>query len=95
MSPLALLSEPISAATPPQAADYVQPRASLLAGILEMRLATERGDIVPEDLPLGVDHDLRPELPRIGMAALNLYMNRGVVDSYPLIYTTLALAHPN
>ncbi len=95
MSPLAMLSEPISAATPSQATDYVLPRASLLAGILEMRLAVERGDILPEDLPLGVDHDLRPQLPRIGMAALNLYMKRTVVDNYPLIYTTLALAHPN
>jgi hypothetical protein len=95
MSPLALLSEPITAATPPQAADYVQPRASLLAGILEMRLAAERGDILPDDLPLGVEHNLRPQLPRIGMAALNLYMNRSVVDNYPLIFTTLALAHPN
>lgn len=95
MSPLTMLSEPIGAATPPQAADYVQPRASLLAGMLEMRLAAERGDILPDDLPLGVDRDLRPQLPRIGMAALNLYMNRSVVESYPLIYTFMALAHPN
>jgi hypothetical protein len=95
MSPLAMLSEPITAATPSQAADYVQPRASLLAGILEMRLAAERGDILPEDLPMGVERDLRPRLPRIGMAALNLFMKRSVVDNYPLIYTTLALAHPN
>jgi hypothetical protein len=95
MSPLAMLSEPISAATPPQAADYVQPRASLLAGILEMRLAAERGDVLPDDLPLGVNRDLRPQLPRIGMAALNVYLNRSVVESYPLIYTCMALAHPN
>ncbi len=95
MSPLTMLSQPVSAATPPQAADFIQPRPSLLAAIIEARLAAERGDVLPEDLPLGVDRDLRPRLPKIGMAALNIYLKRSVVQSYPLIYTTLVLAHPN
>jgi hypothetical protein len=29
------------------------------------------------------------------MAALMLFNNRKAVESYPLIYNTLALAHPN
>jgi len=95
MSPLTMLSEPINAHTPPRAADFLQPRASLLAAILEARLAAERGDAQIEDLPLGVERDLRPSMPRIGMAALNLYLKRRRVESYPLIFTTLALAHPN
>jgi len=34
-------------------------------------------------------------MPRVSGRALGLYLNRRAVNSFPLIWTTLALAHPN
>ena len=36
-----------------------------------------------------------PGLIKVGQAAIWLYSQRRHVDSYPMLYTTLALAHPN
>lgn len=74
---------------------FRDPAPSLLAGYLERRLDHEQGRTLRAPLPAGVTSDLRPDLPKVGTAALMLYANRCHVDSYPLIYTILALAHPN
>jgi hypothetical protein len=67
-----------------------------LAALLEARLAAGRfGGLEPAPLPPGVELDLRPRLPRVDRAALMLYATRKAVDSYPLLFTTLAVAHPN
>jgi hypothetical protein len=63
-----------------------------LARFIEYRLESERSPARPAQ---GLGRDLRPVLPRIGMAAVMLFANRKAVQSYPLLYTTLALAHPN
>ncbi len=74
------------------AATLASPAPSLLAALIKARV---RGEDHPAALPPGVDRDLRPTLPRVGGAALALYARRKAVDSYPLIFTCLALAHPN
>lgn len=78
----------------PAQTTLAHPVPSLLAGYLKARLASER-----EDRPLAASSRLAgvvvPPLPRIGLKALWLYANRRAVQSYPLIFTTLALAHPN
>ena len=81
---------------PDSAPELAHPRSSLLAALLEARLAADRfGGPEPAPLPAGVERDLRPRLPRVDRAALMLYATRKAVDSYPLLFTTLALAHPN
>jgi hypothetical protein len=77
------------------AADLVQPRASLLAALLEARVENEEKGAKPGPLPPGVKHDLRPRLPKIGLKSILLFAQRKAVESYPMIYTTLAVAHPN
>lgn len=76
-------------------ATFASPRPALLAEVLEGRAYQELNPEFPGPLPAGVDYDLRPHLPNVGHNAFMLYAHRKVVDSYPLIYTTLALAHPN
>ena len=77
------------------APDLVSPRASLLARLLESRLANEQATAAKAPLPAGVRYDLRPTLPPISSAAVMLYVQRRYVESFPLLYSTLALAHPN
>lgn len=72
-----------------------RPNAVLLAEVLEARLKIDSDTNVLMPLPHGVDRDLRPALPNAGKLALSMYMNRKIVDSYPLMYTAIALAHPN
>ena len=72
-------------------ADWANPRPSLLARLLESRLAAERGQAPAVDQT----HGPRPHLPAVSGAAAVLYAQRRHVDSYPLLFTTLALAHPN
>ena len=69
--------------------------ASQLAQFIESRMAIENGAPCCAALPEGVDRNLRPQLPAVGQAALMVYMQRKAVQSYPLIYTTLAVANPN
>ena len=83
------------AAAHAEVAHLLSPRPSLLADLLQARLESESRELPPVSLPSGVRSDLRPQLPRIGMKSLMLYAHRRKVDNYPLIYTTLALAHPN
>lgn len=80
--------------------EYIQaalaaPRPWLLAKHLKSRLDLEQNAPKPSALPAGVERDLRPDLPKIGQRALMLYVCRQSVDSLPLLFTTLALAHPN
>jgi hypothetical protein len=75
--------------------DMTQPAPSWLARFLESRLAAEQGRASSAPLPPGVPTDLRPPLPKIATAAVMLYAQRRQVDSFPLIYATLALAYPN
>ena len=80
--------------------EYIQaalasPRPWLLAKHLQSRLDREQNASQPSALPAGVERDLRPALPKIGRRALMLYVCRRSVDSLPLLFTTLALAHPN
>jgi len=79
----------------PASPQLVSPKPSDLAAFLTARLANERGDTACGELPPGVSVDNRPQLPRVGGQALGLYLRRRAVDSYPLIFTALALAHPN
>lgn len=95
MIPVEIINAQFQAAAVPQDASLAAPTASLLARLIESRLHAENAPTVRGRLPRGVSRDLRPSLPRIGMAALMLYTNRQAVESFPLIYTTLALAHPN
>lgn len=75
--------------------DMTRPAPSWLARFLESRLAAEDGRVTSPPLPRGVHADLRPQLPKISMAAMMLYAHRRHVDSFPLLYTTLAVAYPN
>ncbi len=93
MTPQALL---IPASDHPQAGLFPEGLApDLLAGFLELRLAAEEGRAVPGRPPAGARRELFPRLPRAGHLALRLFLNRNKVQSYPLLFTTLALAHPN
>jgi hypothetical protein len=94
MSALALLTTARSAHSR-HLPDFVHPQPSLLAAILECRLAVERGELVPGPPPPEAGADLRPRLPKIAGKSMAMYLGRRVVDSYPLIFTTLALASPN
>ncbi len=94
MSLPASLSAHASSQQGPQP-DLTQPAPSWLARFLECRLAAEQGQAACQPLPRGVHLDLRPQLPKVATAALMLYAHRRQVDSYPLIFTTLALAYPN
>jgi len=78
----------------PAQTTLAHPVPSLLAGHLKARLASERQDRPPA-APSRLAGVVAPPLPRIGLKALWLYANRRAVQSYPLIFTTLALAHPN
>lgn len=71
------------------------PKPSLLARYLDARLEAEEGPQPPVSLPAGVRADLRPMLPPIGRACTMLFAHRRAVQSYPLLFTALALAHPN
>jgi hypothetical protein len=71
------------------------PKPSLLARLIKSRLESEDNPSEPGPLPAGVYVNLRPVLPRIGMKALQLFLQRQTVDSFPLLYNALALAHPN
>lgn len=77
------------------AAALASPTPSLLAALIRSRVKSEHQVPTTVALPWGVARDHRPNLPRVGRAALSLYMGRRAVDSYPLIFTALALAHPN
>ncbi|MFH1058636.1 MAG: hypothetical protein V1797_08165 [Pseudomonadota bacterium] len=90
MSPASLLHPEITSRAPFANATLADPHPSLLARFLESRVASEEKPGLPR-LP----GDCRPLLPPVGLAAVMLYAQRRAVDSYPLIYTTLALAHPN
>lgn len=94
MSLSALLSAPLNTPQGPRP-DLVSPPASLLARLLESRLAQEQEAPAGAPLPAGVDVDLRPALPKVATAAVMLYARRSHVDSFPLLFSTLALAHPN
>ncbi len=95
MAPAGLIADRIieSQATP--LAQLANPRPSLVGKMLKARLQAEKGESSPAPLPRGISRDLRPRLPRVAGAALGIYLNHKAVDSYPLIFTTLALAHPN
>ncbi|MBI5524055.1 MAG: hypothetical protein HY910_15620 [Desulfarculus sp.] len=94
MSLTAMLGAPVNTPQGPQP-DLVSPPASLLARLLESRLAHEQSAPAYAPLPTGVTADLRPALPKIATAAVMLYARRSHVDSFPLLFSTLALAHPN
>lgn len=79
----------------PCAAALVSPAPSMLAALIQSRVQAEQNPPAPAALPSGIDRDLRPHLPKVGQAAIMLYAQHKAVDSYPLIYTALALAHPN
>ena len=85
--------EPIKSSS--RTAVLADPAPSLLADYLASRMAMENGEL-PSFAAMGEgDFGPRPILPRISNGALKLYMQHKAVDSYPLIFTTLALAHPN
>ena len=86
---------PELAAAPRIAASLVDPAPSMLAELIQARVRSEDNPGAQASLPAGVDRDLRPGLPKVGQAAIMLYAQRKLVDSFPLIYTTLALANPN
>jgi hypothetical protein len=73
----------------------VDPDPALLASMLESRRNMDSQGRVQGDLPRGISRNLRPPLPRIDHMALRLYTGRKVVESFPLLYTMLAMAHPN
>ena len=95
MIPVDLINAGSDANSSLGAASLANPAPSLLARFIESRLESERSPAPLGRLPQGVRRDLRPALPRIGMAAVMLYAHRKAVESYPLLYATLALAHPN
>ncbi|CAO0823748.1 hypothetical protein DFAR_3850056 [Desulfarculales bacterium] len=72
--------------------DLTRPAPLWLASFLESRLAAEQGQGASGPMPLGVRCDLRPPLPKVATAAMLLYTHRSHVDSFPLIFTILALA---
>ncbi|MCA1989516.1 MAG: hypothetical protein LDL07_10295 [Desulfarculus sp.] len=90
MSPLDLLRPEASQPDPRHLASLADPHPSLLARYLESRLKAEERPAAPR-LP----GDTRPILPHMSLTAMMVYAHRQVVNSYPLIYTTMALAHPN
>jgi hypothetical protein len=73
----------------------LNPEATLLASMLESRRDLDSKGEIRGALPPGVMRNLRPPLPRIDIMALRLFTERKAVESFPLIYTTLAMAHPN
>lgn len=89
MSPLDLLRPEASQPDQRHLASLADPHPSLLARYLESRLKAEEQPAASR-LP----GDTRPILPHMSLAMM-VYAHRQVVNSYPLIYTTLALAHPN
>ncbi len=95
MAPVGLIAERIIESHASPLAQLANPRPSLVGKILRARLQAEKGVEAPAPLPEGISRDLRPRLPRVAGSALGIYLNHQVVDSYPLIFTTLALAHPN
>ncbi len=72
-----------------------QPTPSLLGAMISSRLKADQDGPAGGPLPAGVYTDLRPVLPKVGLKALGLYINRRAVQSLALIYSALALAHPN
>ena len=68
---------------------------SLLPRFIEARIRQEANPHLKHPLPPGVNLDLRPWLPPAGKLTLRLYLNRRYVDSYQLLFNTLALANPN
>lgn len=72
-----------------------RPKIEFLADMLTTRLANDSNPGRPMPLPSGVHRDLRPILPNASNLALGVYLNRKAVNSYPLLFTTLALANPN
>jgi hypothetical protein len=62
------------------------PSQSLLRKHLQSRLQAEINGETGKD---------NPGLIKVSKTAMWLYSMRNYVDSYPLLYTTLALAHPN
>jgi hypothetical protein len=95
MAPLGLIATQLNEEFASPAALLAQPDPSILGRHLKARLEYENHGPRQEPLPDGVEYDFRPVLPKIGKPALALYLQRKAVQSYPLIYTTLALAHPN
>ncbi len=95
MIPVDLINEQAGQGRAPQRESLAAPSTTLLARLIESRLENENKPTPRGWLPKGVRRDLRPTLPNIGMAAVMLFSNRRAVQSYPLLYTTLALAHPN
>ena len=73
----------------------LEPESTLLASFLESRRNRDSAGYAQGPLPAGVNQDLRPPLPRIDRLALRLYSERSAVESFPLLYTMLALAQPN
>ena len=71
------------------------PAPSLLADYLAARMASENGGTPALAAPGKTTYGTMPSLPRVQNGALKLYLEHKAVDSYPLLYTTLALAHPN
>jgi len=95
MAPVGLIADKIMASQASPLAQLANPRPSLVGKMLKARLEAEKGVLAPAPLPEGINRDLRPRLPRVAGAALGIYLNHKAVNSYPLIFTTLALAHPN
>ena len=62
------------------------PGQSVLNLYLQRRLQQENNPHLPHGGPV---------LPKASIAALWAYANRKVVNSYPLLYASLAMAHPN
>ncbi|MCB2186120.1 MAG: hypothetical protein KQJ78_06865 [Deltaproteobacteria bacterium] len=86
----------LSPINPAQAvAILARPGLAVLGDYLEARIALENNPGRPLEDPPGITRPVRPHLPKAGRAALALYMNRAKVDSYSLLFTTIALAHPN
>ncbi len=66
------------------AARLARPDSPVLAQLIEARMLADGGTAAPADLPQGVTRDLRPAMPRVSGRALGLYLNRSVVNSFPL-----------
>ncbi len=62
------------------------PSHALVRKHLQSRLQAETSGGISQE---------NPGLNRVSRAAMWIYSQRRHVDSYPLLYTTLALAHPN
>lgn len=70
-------------------------KVELLAEMLTVRLENDRDPERVLPLPVGVNCNLRPHLPNASNLALGVFLNRKKVNSYPLLFTTLAMANPN